>query len=618
MRNVSDSSRQLEPQSVPLDSIDARIIQYHYCSARALQLIDSIKHLLNHFKSVPKDQQSQLDQYSLANWINTKLIILLGCVIPNCSPDLYKRYLVLLKGGNFDGRFKVKPNSYCPVIDFTGSQISVSKHTTVESTITPQMVVNRLRLFEVILINAYEIYNSLTTQLLAIRSKQRPDEKLDFSVVDTGELTEFPELTEIDNMEHISYILGSKLCEEESLWKSLILSKQFLSKMILHINGLQTELTALRNTVESPLLMHRSYMLILRLADLYLTLRRSGKLLYVEYFDILSRYARRGNAGLTRTIQNFSRLFLRKQDTGYLFPTIDKYAEAEFSYPLRFQYLDEFCSVGINTLGMIKELVDALRGLRAQWGGILALRSQSNNDANPVSKPVKRLSPVTAVGGKQKVSSAGLAAALAANSGPPKVLSAQQRFQKHMQQALDNGQVYQRSGDQKSYLLSHQKEARKNERRSNPVKVVAPKKTVVKQVENHKTNDVKKVSPASDNKNDSHVKGNLAVCKSAEREYDEKGNVIKKIRFLDVPEYKEEEDAPTWMQMQKQLKQRMSQLTPYSQQRNMMMNKQEGHAFRYFSGAKDADSLLSHGHGLTFHHGHLKEGRILGFFRKQR
>ncbi|VEU23170.1 DEKNAAC104146 [Brettanomyces naardenensis] len=76
--------------------------------------------------------------------------------------------------------------------------------------------------------------------------------------------------------------------------------------------------------------------------------------------------------------------------------------------------------------------------------------------------------------------------------------------------------------------------------------------------------------------------GNLVVYHSDEKEYDAGGEIVRRVRFKDVPEYSEEEDAPTGLQIQKQLRQKMSSFRPQFRSRSRLLNSQEGMAFRQF------------------------------------
>ncbi|GMG55589.1 unnamed protein product [Ambrosiozyma monospora] len=84
--------------------------------------------------------------------------------------------------------------------------------------------------------------------------------------------------------------------------------------------------------------------------------------------------------------------------------------------------------------------------------------------------------------------------------------------------------------------------------------------------------------------------GNLEVAKTEEPLVNDSGEVVKKVRFFDVPEYCEDEDAPTPQQLQKQIRQKWSSYKPQFRNRTKLLNSQEGLAFRKVQHLKGAST----------------------------
>ncbi|GME73868.1 unnamed protein product [Ambrosiozyma monospora] len=96
--------------------------------------------------------------------------------------------------------------------------------------------------------------------------------------------------------------------------------------------------------------------------------------------------------------------------------------------------------------------------------------------------------------------------------------------------------------------------------------------------------------------------GNLEVAKSEEPLVDDSGEVVKKVRFFNVPEYCEDEDAPTPQQLQKQIRQKWSSYKPQFRNRTKLLNSQEGLAFRKVQHLKGSAANNGEFEGFTRNH----------------
>ncbi|QOU21701.1 hypothetical protein BRETT_001427 [Brettanomyces bruxellensis] len=676
------------------DSLEAKIIQFHFCSSKTLRLISLVQRLIAELKTgnvvITKDAAAYL--------------ILQTAVLFNVSKEIYERSAILLRGCTFNPSQPIKPDSSGSAINFDCIDNNLSGMS-LPAKSSPSTL-DTLQLFEVLLINMSHIYDAKLRNAAKLRSKMSGsagEEGSRWKEIAPKEILKFPEL---------SFAATTILTTKNSLEAIPMFSDAYREILTSQIELIRTQLAEMIDTDADPVagtyLMHRRYLLMLRLADLYCIICRTGQKIYRDNFQLLSKFARNGNEGLRMALQGLSRCFMRKGGNKYLNRIIERYSESTDAYNTRLTYLEDFYHAEMETESSIMKMIQVLKDLKVQWSKILKVSTQSRaihfkvagnlpNRARSVRPQIRSPNLQTVKTARPKANAnPGIAAARAAaigNKTPHK--SVGQMFQQKMLREAKEGKINFRplirnpartrtqgkavNGKRVSSYGSivngvnglsiakmedkvdkkeceNDKYKAKNEQ-SSPESGARVEKKAVNGVL-HKKNDTKhglsglqvnhlrnkgecigekftkaeiqsvsgssinsssgksslmnKSISSSSNSTKRHTEevGNLIVCHNDDKEYDEGGNLVKKVRFKDVPEYSEKEDAPTSQQMSKQMKQKYLMYRPQMMRETKMMNSQEGLAFRMFKNgySQEVDGFLERESGKMSSLRHFKGG----------
>ncbi len=668
------------------DSLEAKILQYQFCCSKTLRLVRLVQTLIARLRSSNKAVSKDAVGY----------LMLQAGVLFNVAPSVYDRSAILLRGGTFNASQPIKCDSSGSAVSFDCIDNGLSGNS--QAVKASPSTLHSLQLFEVLLINMSRIYDTKLKNASKLRvklSNGRPDDCRLKQIVANG-IFRFPEL---------SCAAETVLAAENDLDVVPVFSKAYCEIVAAQIDSMKIQLEQLLNvegtSLTDPYLMHRGYVVMLRLADLYCCICRTGKKIYRDNFQLLSRFARNGNEGLQVALQGLSRLFMQKGGNKYLIRVIDRYTESADAFYTRLTYLEDYLHAEGETESSIIKMVELLTDLKVQWTRIqrasskgkavrLKPRAARNVKAAPKStRPsIRQVSVQPALAPKPHAgANPGIAAArAAATEAKAPHLSAGQRFQQKMLQEAQQGKINfkprlrnpprarvtaPKAGPSIARVvsgyagvvggvggLSISKPAGKQEdgRKSNGKgeegrpkdgsKAVngprlgtkhshgnARKSTAKSCEEKHPDVEVESISGSSTNSNSNsgnsslfsvsrggagrsgtkrHAEepGNLIVCHTDDREYDSGGNVIRRVRFKDVPEYSEKEDAPSSQQMSKQLKQKYLRYRPQLMRETKMMNSQEGLAFRMFKNgySQDVDGFLERDSGSMLSLRHFKAG----------
>ncbi len=676
------------------DSLEAKIIQYHFCSSKTLHLISLVQRLIAELKTgnvvITKDAAAYL--------------MLQTAVLFNVSKEIYERSAILLRGCTFNPSQLIKPDSSGSAINFDCIDNNLSG-ISLPAKSSPSTL-DTLQLFEVLLINMSHIYDAKLKSAAKLRLKMSggaDEEDSRWKEFDPKEILKFPEL---------SFAATAILTAKSSLEAIPMFSDAYREILTSQIELIRTQLAEMIDTDADPVagtfLMHRGYLLMLRLADLYCIICRTGQKIYRDNFQLLSKFARNGNEGLRMALQGLSRCFMRKGGNKYLIRIIERYSESTDAFNTRLTYLEDFYHAEMDTESSIVKMIQVLKDLKVQWSRILKVSTQNRaihfkvvgnlpNRARSVRPQIRppNLQTIKTARPKTKANPGIAAARAAAIGNKTPHMSVGQMFQQKMLREAKEGKIKFRPLTRNPARTRTQVKAVNGKRVSsygsivhgvNGLSIAKMEDNVdKKECENHKYNkkneqsrpesgfgvEKKAVHGVLQKKNDTkhdpsglqvnllrnkgkridekfteaeiqgvggssinsssgkisvmnksisssssstkrHTEevGNLIVCHNDDKEYDEGGNLVKKVRFKDVPEYSEKEDAPTSQQMSKQMKQKYLMYRPQMMRETKMMNSQEGLAFRMFKNgySQEVDGFLERESGKMLSLRHFKGG----------
>ncbi|QPG74172.1 hypothetical protein FOA43_001496 [Brettanomyces nanus] len=660
---------------IPLDFLDGRMLQYHYASERTLKYILYVKeliHLCQKSNTIPCSKFVTLQSgiiFNVNDNIYRRSEILLGGRKFNATQSIDP--MASITPINFD----------CLDNNIIGYDPEGQQRQGHQITL-PQLKSNldTLKLLELLLINTFEIYKAKLEQAKEERGLIRiPEQQLIWKEIDDKSVYSFPELEAIESLKYTSppSSLLNSVSQDAIRSFARINELGFLAAIISFVGpalqDLEAELDRLKaiktradlvRTLHYSFLMHRSMTVLLRFADLYAFVRRNGKQIYLNHGRYLANYGRLGNEPLKIALQRCEHFFVKPKMNGMLLATISKFTRQGSNFPLKYEYLMEFYQVGSSMLSLLQKMITCLKTIQLQWTSIVSSNRQGDFDRDLMRQKVKKkvmerrqerelinvqslkvsreskkmqkqpnvptgrsdLSPSSSIirrnisttrprQSPKPYSGVTAVAKAAITKTPP---TAQQRLQKHIMEAAQNGSIYGKK-------LQPRGHSKYSESQMKGVSVVRSRSGSDLSRSSTTTNNsaASAASNASTVSNASAVsdipaRGNLTVCHSHIKEYDDKGKLSRKVRFKDVPEYTKEEDAPTPLQMQKQLRQKFSNYKPQFINRTKYLNLQEGMVFRQFRGGNgDVDRLL--GGDDEFSIKNLKiggEGRFSKLFKR--
>lgn len=406
-----------EPPSVrqieTLYPIDAKLLQYHF-------ILDKVDVFLS------KVQKLKLEIKQDTNFvIDPQTILLLSGTIFNINDNFYRRSEILQMCQKFNPSQKINLSPIISPISFDSLEnigknspvgpfgISLDKCVPLPSR---KKMNDTLILLENLLNSVYDITLQRFESLLINFNNQHGLKETKSSIKEKLVFLDFDEIKSIDkfNFQDVPKI---DLKKQEYIRKYYLTSQfQFLEVLIgdyIHIvdnikQSIHNSIISLtkqktQNNRTNPLF--AMYTNLLRLADLYVEIRKIGKTIYFQNINYFQPYTKQRTA-LKATLSQMNILFTQSKQNGMLLSLISKYARRTEIKNLRMDFnifVSEFRKVSLEMVTLLDKMIGVLKGIHGEFTLIVGegkdsdfsteyIRSKLRERAN--SERVKRLSMI--------------------------------------------------------------------------------------------------------------------------------------------------------------------------------------------------------------------------------
>ncbi|KAG7920843.1 hypothetical protein KL927_000087 [Ogataea polymorpha] len=372
---------------VPLDSLDARILQYRYASQKILKLVENVKFLV---KTCSQEKKIAFTKY---------IILLNGCIF-NVNDNIYRRSEILINGNKFNPAQSIEPSPNIGAVSFDCMDNSTNYDTTKLRLPTVRQSLDTLKLLELLLINTFEIYDHKWKIAMNDRSSQetKKDKPL-FTLDDISDVLEFPELQSMqllidDEPENTSADAKADVYLRSIDLKSL---KVNLANFELAMDAFRDRIDALgrckvkENLLSSPrykYILQRSFLLLLHLADFYGVVRKFGKVLYHNNSFYFENYARTSES-LRVVMRNFEVYFNQSKKNNLLLAAITKITRNGSLMAVRPDHIVELYKVSDDAHSLLSTMVFVLRRFQAEWQVIIDSNRSNEFDKEQLRRKLK-------------------------------------------------------------------------------------------------------------------------------------------------------------------------------------------------------------------------------------
>ncbi|KAG7832397.1 hypothetical protein KL943_005055 [Ogataea angusta] len=374
-------------ECVPLDSLDARILQYRYASQKILKLIENVKSLV---KICSQEKKIAFTKY---------IILLNGCIF-NVNDNIYRRSEILINGNKFNPAQSIEPSPNTNAVSFDCMDNSTNYDTTRLRLPTVRQSMDTLKLLELLLINTFEIYDHKWKTAMNERSTQeaKRDKPL-FTLDDIADMLEFPELQSMqllvdDEPENTSADAKADISLRSFDLKSLNIN---LVNFELAMSLFRNRIDALgrckvkENLLSSPrykFILQRSLLLLLHLADFYGVVRKFGKMLYHNNSFYFENYARTSDS-LRVVMKNLEVYFNQSKKNSLLLAAITRITRNGSLMAVRPDNIHELYKVSDDTYSLLSTMMLVLKRFQAEWQIIIDSNRSNEFDKEQLRRKLK-------------------------------------------------------------------------------------------------------------------------------------------------------------------------------------------------------------------------------------
>lgn len=370
------SPRPLRAPRAPITSLEAKIVQYHYVDCK-----------LRRF-------QKQLGALDATELPDLKPVMLLAGTLFNMSDHFFRRSELVQRGDRFNiaqtihltGALAPLSFDSLEALDDTKSGIGSNwstKHAFCELP-TEKKASETLKMLHSLVANARSVLNE---KINMAREMYSENNKSLFEYLDTNHALEFDEFDLIPKMGHKNVPVNCDPKNQDRI-KSYFRHCYFsmLKEMCIYF---QNKVDCLRMdharlTMQAPTQegYYQIYFNLLRIADLYVEIRKVGRWVYFDNATYFTLFAR-GNRNLKMTVGEMSVVFGGNKQNTIVLSTISKYAKRTLT-PVNTQNLrqqmdqiaqqyiiesrrsgKQMCETMVTAIGTLKSLTD-------EWDTILA------------------------------------------------------------------------------------------------------------------------------------------------------------------------------------------------------------------------------------------------------
>lgn len=376
----------MTPRIKTLFPIDAKLFQYYYI----LEKIDRFETIIRSVKETQRNSKSPI--------VDPQAIILLSGVIFNVNENFYRRSELLQNCQKYNPAQKVDVPLLLNPISFDSLE-NISRNNPVGPYGIPldkwiplpnkRKALESMILLEILLHSVKEVINFKFEAALKQFNTQHKLNETRFSIQHKTNKIEFTELAIIENF-IFKDIPEIDIKKQESVLKYYLKTQfEFLE---IEIATFQNIIGTLKSDVHHSIIsiarqkqhqleqsntlspLYVIYLLLLRIADLYVQIRKSGKTIYFQNINYFLPYSKQ-RKDLLEILQKNSLLFTKAKQNSMLLTLISKYSRRTEIKNLSLDsniFVSEFRKVAVEMIKVLEQMIAALKGLHNQWTMLVA------------------------------------------------------------------------------------------------------------------------------------------------------------------------------------------------------------------------------------------------------
>ncbi|CDK29418.1 unnamed protein product [Kuraishia capsulata CBS 1993] len=358
--------------SVHLDSLDARIVQYQYGLLKLSRYVEKIRELRDICREKGPETVFPIPTYPM----------LLSGSIFNLSDNIFRRSEILINGGKFNPAQSVDPPTNTNSVNYDIMENATNYDTTKLIIPESKRSFESLRLFEHLIINAHQIYSKKLQQALQERTACRvPDSAGYPQTFDWAEISDLLQPVELAVIPSFIYETTPENSNDaEAVRQSMRDSDLKVLKAV--TESVDVSLATLRDYLSimctcktkevllkaphASYMMHRGFAILLRLADLYAVLRRIGKRVYLFNYHHFQNYVRLDD-GLRHALAVVTAYFNQPKKNNVLLASVTKLTRQGAYAMVRSDSTLAIAKQGIEACALITAMNESLKNLAIRW-----------------------------------------------------------------------------------------------------------------------------------------------------------------------------------------------------------------------------------------------------------
>lgn len=369
-----------------LFSIDAKLLQYYYLNEKLLSFI----HITKKLKESMKD--SQLSNIGV---VDPQSVVLLSGSIFNINDNFYRRSELLQNCQKYNPAQKINVPFTLSPVSFDSLE-NISRNSPVGPYGTPlnkmvplpnkKIILESIILLELLLLSVYEVVNVRFKTSLSEFNRQHGIEETKNSLNSKLNKLQFEELLIAENLK-FSSIPEIPINKQELILKfylknqfnflegKIAIFQNIIDKLKSEIHKNISSISKSKNSSRNQsTLLYNMYILLLRIADIYIEIRKSGKTIYCQNINYFSPYSKQCK-NIREILNKMSIYFINSKQNSMILTLISKYAKRTEIKNINMDFnifVSEFRKTSLDMVSLLDNMVSSLKGLHNEWTMIVS------------------------------------------------------------------------------------------------------------------------------------------------------------------------------------------------------------------------------------------------------
>lgn len=364
--------------------IDAKLLQYCYISRKLVSFIMIVK----------KTKESLAD-------LNTPLVdpqsvLLLSGPIFNVNDNFYRRSELLQNMQKYNPAQTIDVSFVLSPISFDSLE-NISRNSPVNPYGIPlekmvplperKKIIDTITLLELLLLSVYEVVDARFNAALSQVNRQHGTKETKQSIFQNLSVLKFPELSIVDQLTFTD-IPNIPSTKQESILRfylktqfrfleiKLATFQNIIDELKIDVHRTSSLVTRSKTTAQKPQQLsplYTMYTLLLRISDMYIEIRKTGKTIYFQNVNYFSPYSR-SRKSVREALAKMSIYFTHTKQNSMILTLIAKYARRTEIKNISLDsniFVSEFRKISLEMLVLLDKMMAVLREIHNEWTFIL-------------------------------------------------------------------------------------------------------------------------------------------------------------------------------------------------------------------------------------------------------